>query len=231
MSGVSTGVRRAAGAVVVALACALALLTHTGAARADQPLQATGHGPTQGLPVPGQYLTADRGTWTPADPETWSYQWLRDGVPIAGATGPTYLVQPADVGHALAPHVTGEREGRTAWFTGTAVTARRMTATLDGDVRRVQVSPTRERRVWVAGGTLATERPWPTDGLVLTAYKQKGDHLKALATGPVVRGTAVLRLPWRKAAPSGRTRIVVCFAGSDVVDAACSPVEVVRNKR
>ncbi len=43
----------------------------------------------------GQTLTADAGTWTPT-PDTITYQWLRDGDPISGATGVTYLLTPAD---------------------------------------------------------------------------------------------------------------------------------------
>ena len=67
---------------------------------------AVGHSPTQGTPVPGAYLTADFGAWT-SPPESYEFQWFRDGTPIAGATTQDYLVQVADIGHALAPEVTG----------------------------------------------------------------------------------------------------------------------------
>jgi hypothetical protein len=45
-----------------------------------------------GNPVVGQVLSA--ATW-------FSYQWYRSGVPIAGATGPTYTAVKADEGHTL----------------------------------------------------------------------------------------------------------------------------------
>ena len=43
----------------------------------------------------------------------------------------------------------------------------------------------------------------------------------------VTRGAAFVRLPWKRA-PLGRTRVVVCFDGSDAVDVSCSPYDVVR---
>lgn len=46
--------------------------------------------------------------WPLTSPFT--YQWLRDGVPIAGDTSASYLVQAADVGHALACEVTATNE-------------------------------------------------------------------------------------------------------------------------
>lgn len=50
-------------------------------------------------------LLASPGTWN-ADATTFGYQWLRDGAPIAGATGTTYVVVPEDIGHALGVEVT-----------------------------------------------------------------------------------------------------------------------------
>lgn len=48
---------------------------------------------------PGQTLQAD-GSFTPAS-ATPSYQWLRDGQPITGATQASYQLQPADLGHQI----------------------------------------------------------------------------------------------------------------------------------
>lgn len=50
-------------------------------------------------------LEASPGTWDPA-PAGYGYQWLRDGAPIAGATGSSYLIVPADIGHLLQVRVT-----------------------------------------------------------------------------------------------------------------------------
>ncbi len=44
-----------------------------------------------------------------------SYQWLRDGAPIAGATSPVYTVLASDLGHSLVCEVTATNvAGRTS---------------------------------------------------------------------------------------------------------------------
>lgn len=69
-----------------------------------------------GTPSTGSLLSCSSGSWT-GEPELalsvgwpltapFSYQWLRDGAPIAGATSPAYIVQAVDVGHALVCEVT-----------------------------------------------------------------------------------------------------------------------------
>ena len=217
--------------LVVGLVCLLAaaLVAPVPWAGAADPFAHVGDGPTQGTPVAGGYLTADPGTWT-SEPDSREYQWLRDGAPVAGATSRDYLVQPADVGHQLAPRVTAHYGSETASFTGTAVTVRRLTATLTLDVRRVHPAPGKQRLVWTAVSFLTTERPAGTDGGTVTAYEREDGELRPLGAGTVTRGAAFVRLPWKRA-PLGRTKVVVCFAGNDVVADACSPYDVVRGGR
>jgi len=69
-----------------------------------------------GTPTVGDLLSCSNGSWTGENELTlavgWPltspfvYQWLRDGVPITGATSAAYLVQAADVGHGLACEVS-----------------------------------------------------------------------------------------------------------------------------
>ncbi len=69
--------------------------------------------PTPGQPaitttfLPGQMLAcdADAAGWS-GDP-SFTYQWLRDGSPIAGATSSDYTIGDEDSGHTLACRVTG----------------------------------------------------------------------------------------------------------------------------
>lgn len=49
-----------------------------------------------GVAQVGEVLTATPGTWTGSPTPTLSYQWLRDGAIIPGATGTTYTLQAAD---------------------------------------------------------------------------------------------------------------------------------------
>jgi hypothetical protein len=63
-----------------------------------------------GTPAVGQTLTCEHGSWTGIATLSFTQQWLRDGVAIAGATGSTYVVQAADEGHELSCEVTATNE-------------------------------------------------------------------------------------------------------------------------
>jgi hypothetical protein len=67
----------------------------------------------QGEAVYDGTLTADPGTWSP-EPDSYAYQWLRDGAPIGGAVDPSYVPGLDDLGHRLAVQVTATDEGGTS---------------------------------------------------------------------------------------------------------------------
>lgn len=70
-----------------------------------------------GTAAVGSTLKASRGTWSPT-PETVSYRWHRDGLPISGAYYSSYKVTTADQGHQLTVMVTGSGAGRAkTWST------------------------------------------------------------------------------------------------------------------
>ena len=54
---------------------------------------------------PGSTLTCSQGTWS-GSPTGFSFQWYRDGTPIAGATSSTYTVQTSDEGLTITCAVT-----------------------------------------------------------------------------------------------------------------------------
>jgi hypothetical protein len=58
-----------------------------------------------GRPTAGATLTCPEGSWS-NDPTAFSYQWSRNGTPIAGATGPFYTVASIDEGATLTCLVT-----------------------------------------------------------------------------------------------------------------------------
>ena len=210
----------------LALALTAGFLTHAAPAEATPPaLQVVSHGPTTGTPVPGAFLTADLGTWN-SQPSSYTFEWLRDGAPIPGATSRDYGVQVPDVGHQITPRVTGSDGNTQASFNGEPVTIRKIRASLTLDVRRVH-PPGKNKLVWTAITFLSLERLWATDGGTITAFKEKDGRLKELGRATLTRGAAFVRMPWKKA-PGGKTMVQVCFAGNEAVDVACSPYDVVR---
>jgi len=84
-----------------------------------------------GTPAAGDPLTCSNGSWT-GEPELklsagwplttpFSYQWLRDGAPLAGANLSSYVVQVADQGHGLACEVTATNDAGSAAARSAAV--------------------------------------------------------------------------------------------------------------
>ncbi len=60
----------------------------------------------------GKTVKAQSGNWSVRSPEI-SYQWLRDGEPIADATDSRYRITTADIGSALSVQVTASKDGYT----------------------------------------------------------------------------------------------------------------------
>jgi hypothetical protein len=75
-----------------------------------------------GTPAVGQTLTAEPGDYTPSDGVTLSYQWIRNGVYIDGATASTYTATAADGGTYLSATVTAVRGGETVILNSNSVT-------------------------------------------------------------------------------------------------------------
>ena len=72
-----------------------------------------------GTPALGQTLSCSTGTWANS-PTSFSYAWLRSGVPIAGQAAGTYVVQAADQGHTVSCQVTAGNGGGSYTITGLA---------------------------------------------------------------------------------------------------------------
>ncbi len=71
----------------------------------------------------GSALRCAAGTWAP-EAAGFAYRWLRDGEPIAGATGGEYVAAGDDVGRALRCEVIASNDGGSARATSDAVAVR-----------------------------------------------------------------------------------------------------------
>ena len=72
-----------------------------------------------GTPAVGASLLCANGLWTGKPAPTFTQLWLRDGVPISGALGSSYVVQGADAGHrisclVIAKNARGEKSALSA---------------------------------------------------------------------------------------------------------------------
>ncbi len=100
------------------------VLVRTGDAPTDPPATpevVPGSPAVSGSAQVGSVLAAQPGAWSPA-PVSLTYRWLRDGAPITGATGATYVVKPADLGSRLSVRVTGTKAGHTSASATSAAT-------------------------------------------------------------------------------------------------------------
>lgn len=110
-----------------------------------------------GTPTVGSLLSCSSGSWT-GEPELalsvgwplsspFSYQWLRDGAPVGGATSSAYVIPAVDVGHALvcevtATNVAGHASARSAAVvvTAPAVTLSSSKIVVSGGSARVPIA-------------------------------------------------------------------------------------------
>ena len=92
----------------VALAAILLVLMtlHPVPARAADPPVIVVPPTVDGTATYRERLTATPGSWLPAEGLSFAYQWLRDGVPVAGATTASYRLDLDDLGHSMAVAVT-----------------------------------------------------------------------------------------------------------------------------
>lgn len=69
----------------------------------------------------GQTLTATPGTWDGFPTPSLTYQWYRDGSPIGGATGSTYVTQVADISTAITCRETATNTAGANYITSNTI--------------------------------------------------------------------------------------------------------------
>lgn len=84
----------------------------TPSAASATPLTNTAAPVASGTGTVGQTLSVTNGTWS-ATPDSYAYQWKRDGVAINTATSNTYLLVNADAGTSITCTVTATKAGYT----------------------------------------------------------------------------------------------------------------------
>ncbi|WP_454041808.1 sunset domain-containing protein [Cellulosimicrobium sp. Marseille-Q8652] len=119
-----------------------------------------------GTPRVGSTLTAAPGTWSPT--VAFAYHWLRDGVALAEATSPTYVLSAADLGATLSVRVTGSAPGYTSSSVTSLPTAAVTTGALTAPLPVVSGTPrvgsklTAVPGAWTPGTALAYQ--WKVAG-------------------------------------------------------------------
>jgi len=115
-----------------------------------------------GTPAVGSVLTASTGTWSTL-PETYGYQWLRDGRLIRAATNASYTVTPGDAGHRISFSMTVNSADR--WYPATDFHSAETAIVAAGAAPVTSVSPTIVGVPRVGTALTATTGTWTTPGL------------------------------------------------------------------
>lgn len=135
------------------------------AALANGPVASTDAPTVTGTLTPGSVLTAAPGNWSPT-PDSYTYQWLRDGVQITGATQATYTVTTDDAGHALSVAVTAVKED----FASASATSAAVTIPVPQPGSLTTVTPTVVGTVKVGLRVTAKPGAWKAGAAPVTGY-------------------------------------------------------------
>lgn len=138
-----------------------------------------------GTKTVGKSLTAKAGTWT--DGTKFSYQWLRDGKKISGATSKSYTLKAADAGKQISVKVTGKKSGYTTASKTSAKTAKvakatlkTATPTISGTVKYGKTL-TAKTGTWTSGTKFTYQ--WLRDGKAISGATSKTYKLAAKDAG------------------------------------------------
>ncbi len=138
-------------------------------------LMTTTPAPTiSGTPAVGKTLTVVTGTWSPSN-VSFTYQWLRNGTAISGATGSSYAPVAADVGTYLSVRAVAALTG----YTSTTVTSATTSVVLN---QMTSATPTIAGSTTIGSVLTATPGTWAPAGTALTYQWNRGGVAIAGAT-------------------------------------------------
>ena len=188
---------------------------------ATTPARVTGSGRV------GSPLTAVEPTWSLPGTASTGRQWLRDGAPIAGATGATYTVLASDVGKQLAVRFTGQLAGHSdGGSTSASVTGSKYASRTVAKLAKKKIRTNQKGKVTVTVSAPGLAAP-------LGAVQVK-DGSKVLATVTLRagnKGKVVVTLPKLK---KGKHMISATYLGDAATAGSTSPASkltVVKKKK
>ena len=120
--------RTVLGSLALIAGLTLSLLSTTSATSAEPAVENLTPPAVVGTAAYGEVLKASPGTWSPSD-ATYTYRWLRDGEPLAGATGRRYRPVLKDLRRALSVRVVATSGDQSGTATSEEVTVRKGTIT------------------------------------------------------------------------------------------------------
>lgn len=137
----------------------------------------------------GRTLSVTPGTWS-VDQPALTFQWLRDGTPIEGATTPRYTVTTADAGATLTVLVTARAGGYAdGSATSNAVTVDKIDTVASISVSRVFA--------WSGQTVSVTASVRAPHGVVPTGTVSVLDGSRVVGTGTLVNGTVSVPVTFR----------------------------------
>jgi hypothetical protein len=144
-----------------------------------------------GSTIVGSTLSATTGTFTGTE-LVYTYQWLREGVPVSGAKSATYLLAGADAGHKMSVVVTATNSGgeasETSALTATVVPkAPAATATVPVITGSAIVGSTLSATTGTfTGESIVYTYQWLREGVPISGAKSAGYLLTSADTGDKV---------------------------------------------
>jgi hypothetical protein len=177
--------------MMLAPAMAAAIVGPTTTSVAPAPVN-TGAPTLSGTPALGQTLTCSTGTWANS-PTSFSYVWLRSGVPIAGQTGGTYVVQSADEGHAISCQVTASNGGGNYTIVGLPSGSYKVVFFAESEASNYLTQAYNDKPLFSEGTAVPVTAPNATGGInaELHAGGQIGGHVVDAATKAPLPGIYV----------------------------------------
>lgn len=169
-------------------------------------LQATAPPTVTGTASVGQTVKASAGTWSQASPG-FSYQWLRSGVPIPGATSSSYRLTPEDAGRDVSVTVIATKAGfADGASTSAAVAVSRMAATISGTLKSERVKVKKKAVLSVVLSVPGLETP---QGAIQVL--DKGKKIAQMTMAPVHKGKTSFKLTKLK---KGKHKLQVVYLGN-----------------